>query len=65
MTPMFMSVLMTSEPLIAIFAASSATVIVSGTETSRLTGAVGISKPCRPSGVGATPRRLRIGFFFL
>ena len=49
MTPMFMSTLMTSFALTAIFCASSATVMVSPMPTSRSTGAVGISKPCRPS----------------
>ena len=42
-TPMFMSTLMTSVALTAIFCASSATVTVSPMATSRLTGAVGIS----------------------
>src|SRR5436853_195030 len=49
MTPMFISTLMTSVALMAIFWASSATVTVSPMLTSRTTGAVGISKPCRPS----------------
>jgi hypothetical protein len=64
-TPIFMSVLMTSLPLTAIFCASSATVMVSGIDTSRFTGAVGISNAWRPSAGALTPRRPRIGFFFL
>jgi hypothetical protein len=44
-TPMFISDLMTSVALTAIFCASSATVTVSPMPTSRTTGAVGISNP--------------------
>ncbi len=45
-TPMFIMVLMTSVALTAIFCAISCAVMVSPMVTSRLTGAVGISKAC-------------------
>ena len=63
MTPMFMSALMTSVAFTAIFCASSATVTVSPTPTSRTTGAVGISNPCRPSAAAGTGRALARRFF--
>ncbi len=66
MTPMFIMTLMTSVALTAIFCASSPTVIASGIATSRITRAVGISKPCL---VSESPpierRRPSRDFFFL
>ena len=44
--PILNITLITSEPLTAIRSASSATVILSGIRTSRVTGALGFSKPC-------------------
>ena len=55
---MFISTLMTSVALTAIFCASSATVMVSPMPTSRTTGAVGISKPC--AAVGGRRHRPRL-----
>ena len=63
MTPMFISTLITSVALTAIFCASSATVMVSPMPTSRTTGAVGISKPCLPSAAAGTSRALVRRFF--
>ena len=57
MTPMPIIALMTSAALTAILPASSATVIVSGTSTSRTTGAVGRSKPCLASKFAGSARR--------
>ena len=62
-TPIFIMVLMTSLALTAMRLASSPTVIVSGSWTSRLTGAVGNSKPWRRfdadlRGAAETVRRL-------
>ena len=65
MTPMFMSTLMTSFALTAIFCASSATVTVSPMPTSRFTGAVGISKACRPSAPAEGCGRALTRRFFL
>ncbi len=64
MTPMFMSTLMTSVALTESFCARSATMTVSPTATSRLTGAVGFSKPWRGSASAGAVRALR-RFFFL
>ena len=62
-TPMFMSTLMTSVALTAMRCASSATVTVWPIATSRTTGAVGISKACRPSGEDWVGRALTRRFF--
>jgi hypothetical protein len=48
MVPMRINCLITSAAFIDIFWASSPTVTVSGTGTSRTTGAVGRWKPCSP-----------------
>ncbi len=63
MMPMFISTLMTSVALMAILAASSATVIVSPTATSRFCGVVGISNACRASEPLDTGRPLTRRFF--
>ncbi len=55
-TPILNSALTTSEPLTAIFWASSATTLASVTTTSRTTGAVGREKPCGPDGALPLPR---------
>ena len=66
-TPIFIIVLMTSLALTAMRLASSPTVIVSGICTSRLTGAVGCSKPWRrvdaAPGTGRRCRPATAGFF--
>ena len=65
-TPIFIMVLMTSFALTAMRLASSPTVMVSGNWTSRLTGAVGNSKPWRLSTLTCAVRRKRFGgCFFL